>query len=717
MLTTLLIITIITQIILALFVVLKKPKDLTHILFGMMSLTSLGWALVNYATLAALSSEYLIVLVRFILFFVVVQNSIFYLFARAFPEPRWKYSIYWLVAYILFSAVVASATISPYVFTSVNVHHGLANTEVGLGMILFVVHAGLSIGVAFWALVTKEKQADGLHRKQLQLLIGACILNWVVVPITNFALTPLLKTTVFIEFSPFYNLLFSALIGYTIISHKLFDIRPIVARSVTYIVLVGAIAMIYASSIAALAKFVFTDSTLSAASQNITYIILAVILSATLQPLKAFIDKATNKVFYQDSYDSQELINSINSTLVNTLDLEKLLTQAASIIESRLNVSYCEFFLEPQAAKSYNISKSLQSVDWPDLAKHLLQYKESVVLGTDQNIDRSTAQAMRKHKLECVIKMNPNGQNVGMLLVGERKSGIVFNSHDVQILEIIADEVAIAVQNTLRFEEISHFNMTLQNKIDEATRQLQRSNEKLKALDEAKDDFVSMASHQLRTPLTSVKGYLSMVLEGDAGDINDAQRTMLGQAYTSAQRMTYLIADLLNLSRLKTGKFVVETVPTNLPDIVSQELSQVRETAKSRNIAIFYDEPKQFPVLMLDETKIRQVIMNFLDNAIYYTPSGGEITLKLTETTQSVEFTVSDTGIGVPKEDQHNLFTKFYRAANARQARPDGTGLGLFMARKVIVAQGGATVFRSQEGKGSTFGFSFPKNVGNTPKQ
>ncbi len=102
--------------------------------------------------------------------------------------------------------------------------------------------------------------------------------------------------------------------------------------------------------------------------------------------------------------------------------------------------------------------------------------------------------------------------------------------------------------------------------------------------------------------------------------------------------------------------------------------------------------------------------MNFTDNAIYYTPAGGLITAMLKETENTIEFTVTDNGIGVPKAEQHELFNKFYRAGNARKARPDGTGLGLFMAKKVIVAQNGALIFQSEEGKGSTFGFNFSKS-------
>ncbi len=250
----------------------------------------------------------------------------------------------------------------------------------------------------------------------------------------------------------------------------------------------------------------------------------------------------------------------------------------------------------------------------------------------------------------------------------------------------------------------------LSSELKSTTAKLTMSNQKLRALDEAKDEFISMASHQLRTPLTSVKGYLSMLEEGDAGKLNTTQKQFVSQAFVSSQRMVYLIADLLNVSRLKTGKFIIEASPIYLPDLIESEIAQLYETVKSRGLKMVYDKPKEFPKLNLDETKIRQVVMNFADNAIYYTPSGGEIKLSLTETAKTIEFTVTDNGIGVPKAAQHHLFTKFYRAGNARKSRPDGTGLGLFMAKKVVVAQGGAIIFKTQEGKGSTFGFTFAKD-------
>ncbi|PLS80744.1 hypothetical protein CYG49_04255, partial [Candidatus Saccharibacteria bacterium] len=170
----------------------------------------------------------------------------------------------------------------------------------------------------------------------------------------------------------------------------------------------------------------------------------------------------------------------------------------------------------------------------------------------------------------------------------------------------------------------------------------------------------------------------------------------------------YLIGDFLNVSRLKTGKFIVEHNPVNLADITQEEVEQLQSTAQSRGITLVYEKPQHFPQLELDDNKMRQVIMNFIDNAIFYSRSGGQVWIELTKGKGEVVLRVRDSGIGVPVAERKNLFTKFYRATNARKARPDGTGIGLFMAKKVIIAHGGALIFETTEGKGSVFGFRLP---------
>ncbi|MDB5168990.1 MAG: hypothetical protein JWO41_346 [Candidatus Saccharibacteria bacterium] len=351
-----------------------------------------------------------------------------------------------------------------------------------------------------------------------------------------------------------------------------------------------------------------------------------------------------------------------------------------------------EWFSTPEASKMI----SLDSLPVAAVAR-LLNVEETEV----RKVIRKLA-----IKSAYIVKLQTRQRVVGLLVIGFYNPIEQIAESDTLLINRISDSIGVALDNKLLFEENQY-----------VLKQLKESNAKLKALDEAKDDFISMASHQLRTPLTSIKGYLSMVMEGDAGEVNEMQKNMLGQAFFSSQRMVYLIADLLNVSRLRTGKFIIETAPVNLAKVVEEEIGQLKETAKSRSLTLSYDKPKDYPDIMLDETKTRQVIMNFCDNAIYYTPAGGHITVKVIDKPTTIELRVEDDGIGVPKSEQPHLFTKFYRAGNARKARPDGTGLGLFMAKKVIAAQGGALIFESQEGKGSTFGFIFSKAKVAIPKE
>ena len=296
---------------------------------------------------------------------------------------------------------------------------------------------------------------------------------------------------------------------------------------------------------------------------------------------------------------------------------------------------------------------------------------------------------------------------MGYLFLGEHMRSN-YSARDIRVIRSLADELVIAIQNALSVEQIKELNAHLEQRVDAATKELRRSNAQLQKLDEAKDDFISMASHQLRTPLTSIKGYLSMMIEGDVGKITPEQTHVLNEAFISSERMVRLIGDFLNVSRLQTGKFVIDKHPVDLALLVQRELDSLEPNAAARGMKFVYKAPKNLPKFDLDESKIQQVIMNFSDNALYYSKENAKITVSLKKTGDWVEFIVKDKGIGVPEVEQNHLFDKFFRATNARRVRPDGTGVGLFLAKKVVHDHYGQIIFESKEGKGSSFGFRLP---------
>ena len=328
-----------------------------------------------------------------------------------------------------------------------------------------------------------------------------------------------------------------------------------------------------------------------------------------------------------------------------------------------------------------------------------------------------TRQLMMPPSLGKVLELRTPAQRIGFLVIGSEVDGRLYRREDERTMGVIADELSVSLQNIFRLEEIRTFARTLEREVNDATKELRESNSKLLELDATKDEFVSMASHQLRTPLTSVKGYLSMVLEGDAGDVTPAQRQLLEEAFTSSERMVHLIGDFLNVSRLQTGKFMIERHPVDIARVIEQEVDGMKQIASSHGIKLTLKKPARVPTLYLDENKIRQVMMNFIDNAIYYSPEGTPVRVTMQVEDGDIVFRVIDKGMGVPEASQKKLFTKFFRAENARKQRPDGTGIGLYLAKRIVDGHHGKLVFESTVGKGSTFGFRLPvKRLSTPPK-
>lgn len=528
----------------------------------------------------------------------------------------------------------------------------------------------------------------------------------------SFVLPSVTNIFAFTEFGVTPILILVAGLYYSVVRHHLFDIRVAVVRTVAYVLSLATLSLVYFLSAYIISTTVFSAGHTTYVSMSPINIILALVLAFIFQPIKQFFDRVTDRIFFRDRYDSDEFYGRLGELLATSFDLKDLLHNAALEIGTTLKAEQAFFFVQYNHTHSVMAgTQGYQHVtcdEWKQLGE-AIHGNEAIVV-TDMlstNGRHSLRKVLQKHGIAILMRLSHEHQTLGYLALGEQRTG-GYTNRDIKVLETIADELVIAIQNALSVQEVRDLNVNLQARINDATKELMLSNKKLTKLDETKDEFISMASHQLRTPLTSVKGYISMVLDGDAGDISKQQRELLEQAFESSQRMVYLIGDFLNISRLRTGKFVLEPSKVDLARVVQEEVAQLQDSATARGITIRYDRPTHVPPLTADENKLRQVMMNFLDNAMYYTLAGGTVDVELYKTHTGIVFKVVDSGIGVPKAEHAKLFTKFFRAPNARKQRPDGTGIGLYMAKKVVVAHGGSILFESKEGKGSTFGFKLP---------
>jgi signal transduction histidine kinase len=504
-------------------------------------------------------------------------------------------------------------------------------------------------------------------------------------------------------------LIWTITLVYVVVRHHLLDVRLAVVRTVAYFLILLSLIGVY-FGVAFVLSWLLHTSTATTIDVVIN-VAIALLLALIFQPTKYFFDRLTRRVFYRGIYNTDDFFAQLNRELGATIELRTLLRRAAETIGTTFNAEQSFFFVRYAAGERYISAGTVHHSqflprDSEALERYLLAHDETVLVA-DLIDDAPLRSFLRSHRIALVLPLRHAEGVLGYLFLGDRRSG-GYVRHDLRTLGTIADELAIAIQNTLSVQEVKELNATLQQRIQDATKELRTSNNQLQKLDQAKDEFVSMASHQLRTPLTSVKGYISMVLEGDAGKITPMQTQLLTEAFASSERMVHLINDFLNVSRLQTGKFMLDARPIDLAKVVGQEVDSLKTVAGSRNLTLQYRPPSRFPILYVDEGKLRQVVMNFIDNAIYYSREHTAIKVKLSLEGADVLLEVYDTGIGVPESEQAHLFSKFFRATNARKQRPDGTGVGLYLAKKVITAHGGSMVFSSVEGEGSVFGFRLP---------
>jgi len=279
---------------------------------------------------------------------------------------------------------------------------------------------------------------------------------------------------------------------------------------------------------------------------------------------------------------------------------------------------------------------------------------------------------------------------VGVMVLESSRKGCL----DQEALEFttrLADHAAIALENARLFEAV-------------------------RAANQAKTEFISFVSHELQQPMTAIKGYADLLVKGTAGEITEAQQSFLEVIRSNVERMRALVSDLLDVSRIESGRIRLEIGPVAMHEAVEEAVRGVREQVMAKNQDLQVEVPETLPLVSADRDRLVQVLTNLLSNAYKYTPQGGSIRV-LAETTDGpdgrfVRCSVSDTGIGISPEDQKRLFTKYFRAQDDAVRQVPGTGLGLVITKSLVELQGGEIWVESMPGEGSTFTFTVPVAAG-----
>ncbi len=435
----------------------------------------------------------------------------------------------------------------------------------------------------------------------------------------------------------------------------------------------------------------------------------------SIQPLlsvglrRVGIDRALNRRI-------EELIalQNISHTINSSLNVKETLESVMDAIIQLLHVDRALLYLRPSVhdrVLSFAIGRGVTDdidtteeleLDTP-IVQQVLEHRESVIVDnvfTDHRITREFA-AMLKTRSCIFVPLVAKERSVGVIVVDNRFTNRPLTEVNVDLLITLANQAAIALLNGRLYERTQRFNEELQQRIKQATEHLQQ-------LLDMRSHFLTVASHQLRTPTTIVRGMLSLLIEDPEMTIPD-QRSLMNKAFTSAGRLERIISELLSATALEDPTAQPDVEQVDIVDVISAINDQLQPLAKDRGTELVVTFPSAaYTPMKGDKFKLQEAITNVVDNAIRYTPKG-RVTVLVEQGPMNVTVHVEDTGVGLTDEDKKIIFDKFQRGVHIKEVEPNGTGLGLFITKRIIDLHGGSIhVDSAGRNKGTTFTLSIP---------
>jgi signal transduction histidine kinase len=502
-------------------------------------------------------------------------------------------------------------------------------------------------------------------RQQMKVVLISCITA--LVPILIFNILPQVTSEALL-IPPGFSFLFFILIplglGYAVFTQRLMDIDVFIRRSIIY----GLVTMIMAAilSTALLVAVIFHEM-IGIPGDILVALALGAIATALFGPIKNGIERGVDRLFYRDRYDYRKIIQNLNLSLnsqITFTDISRLIVgttvNTLNLAGGCLLIRTITRSLEIGAAQGTLAEKSMQS----QLLALMAQREPAAEFPQPAyNFDPGLA---------FIIPLKTMEKEVGILCLTPKITRQDFSSNDIYLLQGIASVAATALHRAMLVRDVS-----------------------------LRDVFVSVASHELRTPLTAVLGYADLLMHRDPPEATRKQWTEY--ILQNSQRVSSIVDDLLNVSRIQSGKININPEACSVPELLEGALSLIKETSDKHQFVV--DLEPGLPEIMVDHDKFGQVIVNFLSNAVKYSPNGGRITLSARHDTEKkrVIVSVADEGMGISEADRDQLFTTFHRIQRQETRGIRGSGLGLYIAKEWTEAMGGTIWLESQLNKGSTF--------------
>lgn len=414
-----------------------------------------------------------------------------------------------------------------------------------------------------------------------------------------------------------------------------------------------------------------------------------------------------------------QLLSRIISTTLQEEQIFKLIS--ANYIEDLGFDKACAFLWiakEKRFALRLNINYSKDDIEAMQSDIELNKNLYLDLISREKTISSISIQDMSlKDKISSVYKttsfvispiLTKEGSN-GFLFVGTEGTDTLIKAGDEELITVLANQIGQALENARLFEKTWQAQQDLENKVEERTHALTLALDEVKKISKHKTDFISSVSHELRTPLTSIKGYAAILLAEKLGALPAEVKERLAKINRHSDELTHFVNDLLDISRLESGKIIMKRAGHDLKPIVDKVVDLLLVQAKEKQIELCADIAKDTPFVFIDSSQIERVFINIIGNALKFTPAKGKITVQSHSVDKTVQVDITDTGCGISENDKEAIFEEFYRVDNPINQQVKGTGLGLALVKRIIEAHNGKIWVKSGVGAGSTFSFTLPQ--------
>jgi len=499
------------------------------------------------------------------------------------------------------------------------------------------------------------------------------------------------------------NMVFALMLGTSIVRYRLFDVSVAVKKAVVYAVVCAVVT----SFLVVVTQAVERLFDLEEVSALWVVVPLGFLITFLLTPFGQRVDDLIQRLMFSRRRGCYETLVALSKRMSGILDLRQLVDTLVQGLVRGIPLTHCVLLLDDRATNTFvpyreetalpeaagSAAQPLRAdspiVEWLRQADGVLVKEEAKLNPKIAQYFEAAEGELEEIRASLIVPLKIESSLIGILLLGEKLSGEIFDGQELEVLSVLANQAAVALENARLYEELG------------------ASNIRLRQANQLKSQFLASMSHELRTPLNSIIGFSKVLLNRLDGDLTERQEAYIRSVHNSGTHLLRLINSILDFSRIEAGKVELNVEEIDLHDLVAECIESTTPLVRGKPVKLEKDVPLDLPRVPADRTKVKQILLNLLSNAVKFTPAG-RVLVRVQREPEAVHVSVADTGVGIRQEDFPRLFEPFHRLDSPMARQAGGTGLGLAISRRFVELHGGRIWAESRENQGSTFHFTLP---------